>query len=100
MFRNFAGEMLECRAAIWLRPLGTVAGLWTFAGLVGLVTVGIGTFDVATDVPRLALLGSAAWIAYWLHKSSGNNENDEPTRRERWLFNLAWGLILAAVIGL
>ena len=94
MFVNYGGGMLDHWAAVWLKPLGTVAGLWVFAGVIGLIAVG--SFEVWAELlTSLSLVVAAGLIALYLYY---RQESDEPNASERRLFNLAWGLVLIAII--
>ena len=94
---HYGGSLLDHWSAAWLRPLGTVVGLWVAAGVTGIGLVALGPVAWSDLLPSLSLVGVAAIIALHLHRQ----ESDQPPDAgKRWLFNLAWGLILLAMISL
>lgn len=100
----YGGPIMEHWSHAWLRWMGTVRGLCVFTALMSILVVYQTWLDVRLRdaswfdmLPQLALLMIVVAIARHLH-TRGREQEEAPDASMRLLFDVAWGLLVVALI--
>ena len=102
----YGGPIMEHWSHAWLRWMGTVRGLCVATALIGCLVTYQTWLDVQSmtsaswlDIlPQVALLSFVARAAQHLHAREREQEGEAPDASMRVLFELAWALLVIALI--
>lgn len=101
----YGGPIMEHWSHVWLRWMGTVRGLCVATALIGCLVTFQTWRDIQLDteswlhmLPQVALLTFVVMIAQHLRNREREQEGETPDASMRLLFELAWGLLVIALI--